>query len=436
MPDSQLTNGDFVSAKHQRSVLWIVIIATGALFFDGYDLVVYGTILPVLMNDPTQIGEVSAQQAGALGAYALVGVMLGALISGALGDHLGRRKLMLINIVWFSVGMGLAAMSNSISTFGFWRLFTGIGIGGLIVTVATVIADFAPPGKKNLYNAIVYSGFPVGGVFAALLAMALRDEIGWRGMFWIGALPIIVLLPFAIVRLPESPRWLVARGRVEDARAVTERFGVPAPALAEIEAERTAVPQVGFSALITKRYFLSTLILGIMSFGGLLLTYGLNTWLPRIMENLGYDSRNSLAFLLMLNGGAVVGGVIASRIADKIGAQRVIASTFVLAAASLVVLTIPLPLPVLLLAVAVAGTGTIGTQVLIYGLVANYFSTTTRSAGMAWCAGFGRLGGIFGPLIGGIILGAGLGNHVAFYIFAGIALIGGMLTLAVPKKQV
>lgn len=426
---------DFRDERHKKSVLWIVVIATMALFFDGYDLVVYGTILPILMGDPTQIGQVSAQQAGALGAYALVGVMIGALVSGALGDYLGRRKLMLVNIVWFSIGMGMAAMTTSIGSFGAWRLFTGIGIGGLIVTVAALIADFAPPGKKNLYNAVVYGGFPVGGVFAALLAMLLREEIGWRGMFWIGALPVVLLLPLALWKLPESPRWLVARGRVAEAQAVTAKFGAPAPALAEIEAERAATPQVGFSALVTRQYFLSTLILGVMSFGGLLLTYGLNTWLPKIMETIGYDSRNSLAFLLMLNGGAVVGGVIASRVADRIGAQKVIATTFVLAALSLVVLTFNLPLPILLFAVAIAGVGTIGTQVLIYGFVANYFSTTTRSAGMAWCAGFGRLGGIFGPLIGGIILGAGFQNATAFYIFAGVALLGGLLTLAVPKRR-
>ena len=426
---------DFRDERHKKSVLWIVVIATMALFFDGYDLVVYGTILPILMGDPTQIGQVSAQQAGALGAYALVGVMIGALVSGALGDYLGRRKLMLVNIVWFSIGMGMAAMTTSIGSFGAWRLFTGIGIGGLIVTVAALIADFAPPGKKNLYNAVVYGGFPVGGVFAALLAMLLREEIGWRGMFWIGALPVVLLLPLALWKLPESPRWLVARGRVAEAQAVTAKFGAPAPALAEIEAERAATPQVGFSALVTRQYFLSTLILGVMSFGGLLLTYGLNTWLPKIMETIGYDSRNSLAFLLMLNGGAVVGGVIASRVADRIGAQKVIATTFVLAALSLVLLTFNLPLPILLFAVAIAGVGTIGTQVLIYGFVANYFSTTTRSAGMAWCAGFGRLGGIFGPLIGGIILGAGFQNATAFYIFAGVALLGGLLTLAVPKRR-
>ncbi len=374
---------DFRDERHKKSVLWIVVIATMALFFDGYDLVVYGAILPILMGDPTQIGQVSAQQAGALGAYALVGVMIGALVSGALGDYLGRRKLMLVNIVWFSIGMGMAAMTTSIGSFGAWRLFTGIGIGGLIVTVAALIADFAPPGKKNLYNAVVYGGFPVGGVFAALLAMLLREEIGWRGMFWIGALPVVLLLPLALWKLPESPRWLVARGRVAEAQAVTAKFGAPAPALAEIEAERAATPQVGFSALVTRQYFLSTLILGVMSFGGLLLTYGLNTWLPKIMETIGYDSRNSLAFLLMLNGGAVVGGVIASRVADRIGAQKVIATTFVLAALSLVLLTFNLPLPILLFAVAIAGVGTIGTQVLIYGFVANYFSTPPPAA-RAW----------------------------------------------------
>ena len=106
MPASTSTY-PWASPKHRNTVHWVVAIAAIALVFDGYDLVVYGTVLPILMEDPSHLGAVSAAQAGALGSYALVGVMVGALVTGALGDHLGRRKMMLVNIAWFSIGMAL-----------------------------------------------------------------------------------------------------------------------------------------------------------------------------------------------------------------------------------------------------------------------------------------------------------------------------------------
>ncbi|WP_068278749.1 MFS transporter [Aldersonia kunmingensis] len=421
-------------ARYRKTVAWIVALATLTILFDGYDLVVYGTILPILMDDPEQLGQISAQQAGMLGSWALIGVMIGALVNGAIGDYLGRRRLMLVNIMWFSTGMALAALSTSIETFAVLRFFTGIGIGGLLATTAALVAECVPAEKKNLYNAIVYSGVPAGGILAAVLAIALRDVIGWRGLFLIGALPVVILLPLAFAKLPESPRWLVSRGRLEEAALVHARTGIPLPSPDALEAEKHS-QKVGFAALATRRYALGTTLLGIMSFVGLMLTYGLTTWLPKIMADAGYNAKGSLLFLVVLNGGAVFGTLIASRYADRRGPQHVVATTFGLAAVALVLFTMGFPIAVLLALVAVAGTGTIGTQVLIYGFVSNYYSTNARAAGVAWCAGFGRLGGIFGPIIGGSIVTAGLSNSVTFYIFAGVAIVGMLVTLFVPRSS-
>lgn len=420
----------WASPQHRRSVIGIVTIAAIAIIFDGYDLVVYGAVLPTLMADASHLGEISAQQGGALGSYALIGVMVGALLTGAFGDRVGRRKMMLINIVWFSVGMAATAFATSITAFGALRFFTGIGVGGLVATAGAVVAEFAPPGKRNLFNAIVYSGVPAGGVMASFLAIVLLDSIGWRGLFLIGALPLVLLLPAALIKLPESPAWLQSRGRTDEAAATCAKYGFPLPAATPA----APTEKIGFAALATRKYALGTGLLGMMSFGGLLLTYGLNTWLPKIMADAGYDANGSLAFLLVLNGGAIVGGLLASKVADGRGPQSVIATTFLLAAVALVLLTLGFPLPVLLTAVAIAGVGTIGTQVLIYGFVSNYYDTPARGAGVAWCAGFGRLGGIFGPVIGGLLIGAGFANNVNFYIFAGIALAGAAVTYFVPKQ--
>ncbi|MDN3295809.1 aromatic acid/H+ symport family MFS transporter [Streptomyces ficellus] len=423
-------------ARHRKTLRWIVGIAAVTLLFDGYDLVVYGTVVPTLLRDPSQLGALTPGEAGALGSYALIGVMVGALAAGAIGDHVGRRRIMLVNIAWFSLGMGLTAVTTSVTAFGFLRFFTGVGVGALVATVGAMVAEFAPPDRRNFYNAIVYSGVPAGGVLAALLAMFTSDAIGWRGLFLVGALPIVLLLPVAVLRLPESPAWLLARGHEERARRVCERTGVPLPA-AERPAGAAAYPpkvKVGFPALATRRYAVATFFLGLTSFCALLLTYGLNTWLPEIMGRNGYGTSYALAFLLALNGGAIVGGLLASRVADRLGPQRVVAATFALAAVSLALLTMELPLGVLLGLVAVAGVGTLGTQVLIYGFVSTYYDTVARAAGVAWCAGFGRLGGIGGPVVGGALVGAGVPPLYAFYVFAAVALLGLLVTGFVPRR--
>lgn len=419
--------------RHQRTVRWVVLLAAIALVFDGYDLVVYGTVVPTLLHDPSQLGALSPAQAGALGSYALIGVMVGALTAGFVGDHIGRRRMMLANIAAFSIGMGATAMATNVELFGLFRFLTGLGVGALVATAGAMVAEIAPAEKRNLLNAVVYSGVPAGGVLASLLAMAVSDAIGWRGLFWIGALPILFLLPLAWVKLPESPSWLQARGRVERAREVSRQTGIPLPPRRPLGAEREE--KVGFAALATRRYAWPTTLLGMMSFSGLLLTYGLNTWLPEIMGQNGYGKSYSLLFLLILNLGAILGSVIASRAADRIGAKHVIATTFALAAITLALLALKLPLVVLLTGVAIAGVGTIGTQVLIYGMVSNYYETVARAAGVAWCAGFGRLGGIVGPVVGGILIGAGVSGQVAFFIFAGIAVLGALVTFLVPQNR-
>jgi MFS transporter, AAHS family, benzoate transport protein len=422
-------------ARRRNTVLWVVTLATVGLMFDGYDLVVYGTVVSTFLRDPTQIGPVTPAEAGALGSYALVGVLVGALLAGSVGDILGRRKVMLVAYAWFSVGMGVTALMSSATPFGLMRFVTGLGVGALVATTGALVSEFAPPGKKNLCNAITYSGVPLGSLLAALLAILLLAGIGWRGMFLIGALPIVTLLPLAFFKMPESPAWLAARGRMDEARAISERTGVPLAELPPVAEPGAHRERVGFAGLFGREYWLPTVLLGLMSATGLVLVYSLNTWLPELMLRAGFDAKGSLSFLLVLNGGAVVGALIGSRVADRLGPKPVVAACFLIGAAAITLLTVSLPLALLLLFVAVAGLGTSGTQTLIYGFVANYYRTNVRGAGVAWCAGFGRLGGVGGPVIGGLLIGAGLSTNAIFYVLAGLGVLGVLLTLLVPHRQ-
>jgi AAHS family benzoate transporter-like MFS transporter len=425
-----------LEARRYRTVVWVVALATVGLIFDGYDLVVYGTVVSGFLRDPSHIGTVTPAIAGALGSYALIGVLVGALLAGSVGDILGRRKVMLFSYAWFSVGMGITALTTTTTMFGLLRLITGLGVGALVATTGALVSEYAPKGKKNLCNAITYSGVPLGSLMAAGLAIALLESIGWRGMFWIGALPLVTLLPLAYFKMPESVAWLASRGRLEEARAISERTGVDVPEAVPTAAGEVVVPvtegKAGYAGLFSGTYIFPTILLGLMSATGLVLVYSLNTWLPELMLRAGFNAKGSLSFLLVLNGGAVLGALAASRAADRFGPKPVVASCFAIGAAALVLLTLGLPLTALLAIVAIVGLGTSGTQTLIYGFVANYYRTNVRGAGVAWCAGFGRLGGVGGPLLGGFLIGAGFALHSIFYVLAGLGLLGLVLTLLVP----
>ncbi|XJJ71116.1 MFS transporter [Novosphingobium sp. BL-8A] len=421
------------ASRRRKAIAWIVGIAMVGLMFDGYDLVVYGTVVSTFLRDPTQIGAVDPALAGLLGSYALAGVLVGALVSGAIGDMVGRRRMMITAYAWFSLGMLLTAFTRETGAFGVCRFFTGLGVGALLGTTAAMVSEYAPPGRKNFYNAITYAGVPLGSLTAAGLAILLLDHIGWRGMFMIGALPFVTLLPLSFFKMPESVAWLVSRGRLDEARAIAAQTGIELPAQHAMH----AVEEPGASGYrgLFADFLLPTLLIGLMSGTGLILVYSLNTWLPELMLRAGFNAKGSLSFLLVLNGGAVLGPLIAARFADTIGPRVVVAACFLIGTAAILALTLHLPLALLLCIVAFAGVGTSGTQTLIYGLAANYFPTRVRGAAVAWCAGFGRLGGIGGPLIGGLLIAAGLSIQAILLVLAGLALIGAALAMVIPASR-
>jgi len=423
--------------RHRRTVVWVVALATVGLIFDGYDLVVYGTVVSRFLRDASQIGTMTPATAGALGSYALVGVLVGALLAGSVGDVLGRRKVMLFSYAWFSVGMAVTAMTTTTTMFGLMRFVTGLGVGALVATTGALVSEYAPKGRKNLCNAITYSGVPLGSLLAAMLAILLLHHIGWRGMFWIGALPFVTLLPLAYFKMPESVAWLVSRGRLDEAHAISERTGVALPELTRRTAG-SVMPvtseKPGFAGLFGS-YLFPTIMLGLMSATGLVLVYSLNTWLPELMLRAGFNANGSLSFLLVLNGGAVIGALAGSRVADTFGPKPVVAACFLIGSVSIALLTLNVPVGILLALVAIVGLGTSGTQTLIYGFVANYYRTNVRGAGVAWCAGFGRLGGAVGPLLGGLLISAGLALNSIFYVLAIIGIVGVILTLIVPRAR-
>jgi len=391
-------------STHPRAVA-AVALCFGAIVFDGYDLIVYGSAVPALLQ--YQPWGLTPAQAGVIGSYALFGMFLGAIASGTLTDLIGRRRLFIASLTWFSLMMVLVATAPDPWSLGLFRFLAGLGFGGIPPTAIALVVEIAPAARRHLINGLMLCGFPIGGVLAALLAILLLEPAGFRTLFAVGALPLVTLVPLAIWLLPESPSFERRRG------AGHTRGGV--------------------AQLVKGRAAAATALFVVANFCGFLLVFGLNTWLPQLMRGAGYELGSALAFLLVLNVGAIAGGLGGSALADRYGSRWVATVLFAAAVLALALIAVPLPTVVLYLLVFVAGAATTGNQIVVYGYVAAHYPPARRATALGLSSGIGRLGAVTGPLLGGSLLAAGFGLGWNVGVFALVAVVGAVACALVPR---
>ena len=411
------TNAEQMVEKAKFNKFHRMLLFWGALLmlFDGYDLVVYGAVVPTLMEE----WGISAVQAGMYGSYALFGMMFGALIFGTLADKIGRKKIIMICVFIFSLFMLLAALAPTPEIFGLFRFITGLGLGGMMPNVIGLISEYSPEGTRSRMIATIMAGYSVGGVAAALLSMLLISNFGWESVFFFGALPLL-FLPFLAKSLPDSVGSLVAKNDYKGIQKILVKIN---PAYTPSENERFILnkPKEDSSPvknLFTEKRGFLTVMIWLTYFMSLLMIYGLNTWLPKFMTEAGFPLGSSLSFLLALNVGATVGAILMGWLADRWGVGRALILFFVIATISITSLGFATNMVLLYVMVAIAGAATVGTQNLTHSYTSQFYPITMRSTALGWALAVGRIGGILGPTIGGILLASNLTLQFNFMIFA------------------
>ncbi|MDH4559124.1 MFS transporter [Pseudomonas sp. BN417] len=385
------------------------------LIFDGYDLFIYGVVLPVLMKE----WGLTPLQAGALGSYALFGMMFGALVFGSLADKIGRKKGIAICFVLFSGFTVLNGFASSPTEFGICRFMAGLGIGGLMPNVVALMNEYAPKKLRSTLVAIMFSGYSLGGMLSAGVGIYMLPRFGWEAMFFAALLPLL-LLPLILWYLPESVGFLLRQGRVDQARAILKRID-PQAAIGdkdELVLNEVKVQGAPVLELFREGRGLRTVMIWVAFFCCLLMVYALSSWLPKLMANAGYSLGSSLSFLLALNFGGMFGAIAGGFLGDRYNLPKVVVAFFVVAAVSISLLGFKSPTPVLYLLIAIAGATTIGTQILLYATAAQFYGLAFRSTGLGWASGIGRNGAIVGPLLGGALLGINLPLQLNFMAFA------------------
>jgi AAHS family benzoate transporter-like MFS transporter len=413
------------------AIVVVPLICWLALISDGYDLFSYGATLPGMIDAAPW--HITAAQGGLVGSLSLIGMLAGSLVAGTLTDILGRRKLFLFSIVLFSLAMIGCAISPSFLVFGACRFITGFGVGGLLPTGVAMASEFANPRYRSRILGAVLTGPPIGGLLASAAAIYLVPGGNFRWVYAFGAAALIIVLPLAIAALPESPSFLRSQGRFTEADRIANTHGLPIPTVAPV-AKDSANAGSPVRLLFRPGYAGPTVGLWAVNLCSLLVSFGVSTWLPQIMRSAGYALGSALTFLLIYNVGAIIGTLLASTLAERIGAKYLVLIGFASAAIALALLGTHPPILLLMVLIAVTGFGGLGTQNMLNDHVAGFYPADARATGLGWALGVGRLGAIAGPTYGAFFVAAGTSVAVSALSFAAPALIGAAIMSFLPRR--
>lgn len=414
---------------HGLVLFWCVLI----LIIDGYDLAVVGAALPSIMKDM----GVDATSAGVMAGSALLGTMLGAIFLGTLADRIGRPRMIAVCVAFFSLFTAAAGLTHDPISFSVARFIAGLGIGGVLPIVTAQMGEFAPSNLRTRLVTLVFAGYSVGGILVALTAKQLIEGYGWQWVFYVAGLPVL-LIPLILKTMPESPSFLVKKGDQRKLRAMAARIApeqVHAMDVVYIGSPTDKVRAAPIRSLFEEGRGLSTVMIWVAFMTGLFMVYALNSWLTKLMAMAGYSLGSALNFVIVFNVGAIVGAIGGGLLSDKFNIKHVLIGFYAAGAISLTALAYTKSTELLFLAVFIVGASTLGTQLLAYAYAGDFYSPATRSTGVGFASGVGRIGAIVAPVLIGWLVSLKLPMEQNFMAIAVAGLLGAVAVTFVNQSR-
>jgi putative MFS transporter len=411
----------------------IRIIIGAATFFDAYTVLVIAFAMPQLV---TQWGLTPGWVAMILSA-GYVGQFIGSIIFGWLAEKIGRLPTLLITIAIF-VSMDIACLfAGGATAMIVFRFLQGIGTGGEVPVASAYINEFIGARKRGRFFLLYEVIFPVGLLFAGLAGYFLVPVYGWRALFVVGLVPALLMIPLRML-MPESPRWLASRGKLDKADEVVTmleqdavRAGkpLPEPVVRPVDPKATAASD--WRELFRGVYLKRTLMIWGLWITVYAVNNGLVTWLPTLYQQVfKLPLQTSLLYGWITSAVGVVASLVCAVYIDRVGRKRWYAVAFLLATVPLVILTAvgatTATQVVILAPIAYAILQTIAFSLYLYS--AELYPTRLRAVGTGFGSAWLRAASSAGPLIVGFVV-ADLGIRYVFAAFAAIALVGGVITI-------
>jgi MFS transporter, AAHS family, 4-hydroxybenzoate transporter len=399
---------------------------------DGMDVMV----ISYTANSIIKEWHVAPENFGFVFSAGLIGMAAGAMFLASLADIFGRKPLIIISACCMGAGIFFTGYINSLEQLIAFRFISGLFIGCMLACSSAMAAEYATEKTKNFWISVVMSGYPVGAVLSGLAANNLIANYGWRAMYFFAGIATLLTIPFVFFLLKESLEFLFKK---QPANALQKANGilaamklVPVTVLPEkeINTNKTAV-----TSLFSSDKKRVTLILWSAFFLSFAALYFLTSWIPKLASIAGLSDKLSIYSGIFFNLGAFIGIITQGYLSAKFGLRKVIC-WFLLSTALLMMLFGAFTGSFLLILFCLIGFGIQGGFIGLYAVAARIYPTEIRSTGIGWAIGFGRLGAILGPFIGGFLISSGTSLSLSFIAFAILVIVAGIITLFIKSPEV
>ncbi len=400
---------------------------------DGMDVMVISYVAPHISS----AWSISPQSLGIVFSAGLLGMSIGAMFLAPFADKIGRKTMILICGLLMGISVFSTILANSVEALIFFRVISGLGIGGMLASTATLTAEYAPKQKKDFWVSFVMAGYPIGAVLSGMVAAKVIPVYGWQTMFQIAGISTLCTLPITYFFLAESLDFLLKtqpQNALNKANSILKKMSLPIlVSLPNISSESKI--KVSVTSLLIPETKTATIRLWIAIFMAFASLYFLTTWIPKLASATGLSVELAIYAGTIFNLGAFLGIVSQGYLSSKFGLKRTIFGFLVVTAFLMLIFGFFSGSVMTLILFGLIGFGIQGGFVGLYSVAARIYPTEIRNTGVGWAVGAGRIGAIVGPLLGGVLIGLGLSMSINFIVFAVPTLIGGIITLYISWDE-
>lgn len=416
-----------------RLQIFAVILCVMLNALDGFDVLSISFAAPGIASE----WGITRGQLGIVLSMELIGMGVGSITLGRLADKVGRRPMILGCLILMCIGMFLVSTSKGLTDLSVYRFMTGVGIGGLITSINTMVAEYSNARRRALCVILVGAGFPIGAIIGGSIASTLLVSYDWRSVFLLGAGMTGMFIPVVWFLLPESIEFLAEKrpkNALKRINATLSRMGHNRidvlPALSK------KAGSGGLGDLFRKHMVVITLVLTTAYFMHIATFYFILKWIPKIVVDMGNPASLAGSVLVWANVGGVMGSILLGMLSQKMNIKWLVLAAFI---ASFVMVAYfgqgQSSLKELAIVAACAGFFTNAGVVGLYALFVMYFPTRIRATGTGFVIGVGRAGSALSPILAGFMFQSGVElSTVALIMASGSLIAGAAILLLRPTK--
>jgi len=428
-----------LSGFHYR----LLLLSGLGWLFDSMDVGLMSFVLAPLKT----VWSLAPDQIAAVSSSGVAGMFVGGAVAGSLADRFGRKTVFQWTLLIFSVATGLCALAQGYASLVGLRFLVGVGLGGELPVAAALVSEFAPARHRGRLVVLLESFWAFGWAAAAIIAAVLArhaDATGhdfpWRVAFLIGALPALYVFVLRR-RVPESPRYLMAHGRQDEAEAILRSIeggsaderpiAAPPPDPEPEPPARRARLRDLFAPGIARR----TAMLWILWFAMAYSYYGIFTWLPTLIAGKGFALVQTFQFTLVITVAQIPGYFTAAYLVEKVGRKATLAPFLVACALSSFLFGSAGSTRELVAWGCLVSFFNLGAWGVTYGYTPELYPTWLRGTGTGSAAAFGRIGGVLAPLAVGRLIGAWGGGFSAVFVMFAAVLVAGAIGVVLLGEE-